>query len=269
LEDGTVLIVGGVDANGPVTTAEIYDPATGAFSPTGNLLVARSAHTATKLANGTVLIAGGDDDDDFSPPLDTAEIYDPATRAFASAGRMRVGRVLHSASRLSDGRVLLAGGIADNTPSAELYDPATGMFFVTGNMVSPRGLFFVAAVLSNGKVLFAGGTGNAGSAIATAEVYDPAIGTFFPVGAMNSPRQGFAGVTLQDGTVLLCGGSYPGSFLAELFRPGTGTFEGIGSMTGDFVSGHTATLLADGRVLVIGGWNNDSTILASAELYTP
>jgi hypothetical protein len=270
LGDGTVLIVGGDGGNG-LTTAEVYNPATGSFSMTGNLLVARSDHTATKLANGTVLIAGGYSGDDFQPALDTAEIYDPATRAFASAGQMRVPRVGHSASLLHNGKVLLAGGYTNTnngqaTFSAELYDPSTGMFFVTRNMSSPR-MGFVAAVLLDGKVLVAGGHDDA-RPIATAEVYDPGIGSFFPVGAMNAARAWFAGVTLQDGTVLLSGGS-GFSASAELFRPGTGTFEAIGGMTWDRVTGHTATLLADGRVLVIGGWNSDGNILASAELYTP
>ena len=117
-------------------------------------------------------------------------------------------------------------------------------------------------------MLVAGGQDDAGP-IATAEVYDPGTDSFFAQGAMNTARASFAGVTMQDGTVLLCGGSFPGSFLAELFRPGTGTFEATGGMASDRVTGHTATLLADGRVLVIGGWNNDSVILTSAELYTP
>ena len=272
LEDGTVLIAGGFDRNANVTTTEIYDPASGTFSRIGDLLVARSGHTANKLTNGTVLIAGGFSGDDFQPVLDTAEIYDPATGAFTSAGQLREGRVRHSASLLLNGQVLLAGGFTNTnngqaTFSAELYDPSTGMFFVTGNMSSPR-TRFVAAVLLDGKVLVAGGHDAAGPAIATAEVYDPATGSFSSAGAMNAPRDEFAGVTLQDGTVLLCGGSFPGSFLAELFRPGTGTFE-AGGMTLDFVAGHTATLLADGRVLVIGGWDNDSTIVAWAVLYTP
>jgi hypothetical protein len=272
LGDGTVLIAGGDSGNGLVLAAEIYNPASGTFSLTGDLLAARSSHMATVLANGTVLITGGYSGDDFLPALDTAEIFDPATRAFASAGKMRVPRMLHSASRLSNGQVLLAGGFTNTnngqaTFSAELYDPSTGLFFVTGNMVSRRG-GFVAAVLPGDKVLVAGGHDDA-RPIATAEVYDSGIGSFFPVGAMNAARAWFAGVTLQDGTVLLCGGGYPGSFLPELFRPGTGTFEVIGGMTWDRVAGHTATLLADGRVLLVGGGDNDSTILASAELYRP
>lgn len=270
LEDDTVLIAGGDGGNGLVLAAEIYNPASGTFSLTGDLLVARSSHTATKLANGTVLIAGGYSGDDFQPALDTAEIYDPATGAFASAGQLRVARVGHSASLLLNGQVLLAGGItnANNgqaTFSAELYDPSTGMFFVTGNMVSRRG-GFVAAVLPGGKVLVAGGHDDAGP-IATAEVYDPAIGSFFSAGVMSSPRQDFAAVTLKDGSVLVCGGSGMTSS-SELFRPGTSTFEPAAGL-GDWRWGHTATLLTDGRVLVVGGSNNDSMILAWAELYTP
>ena len=274
LEDDTVLVAGGHDANGPVTTAEIYNPVTGAFSMAGDLSVARSTHTATRLANGTVLIAGGYSGDDFQPALGTAEIYDPATGAFASAGQLRVARVRHSASLLLNGQVLLAGGFTNTnngqaTFSAELYDPSIGMFFVTGNMTSARGRF-VASVLPDGKVLVAGGEDDL-KFLATAEVYDPDIGSFFAEGAMNQPRTEFAGVTLQDGTVLVCGGPVfaASSVSAELFRPGTGTFEATGSMASDRVAGHTATLLADGRVLVIGGWDNDSVILSTAELYTP
>ena len=103
--------------------------------------------------------------------------------------------------------------------------------------------------------------------LATTELYDPAVGSFLSGGAMNLARVQFAGVTLQDGTVLVCGGSGY-SAAAELFDSAGGTFAATGMMS-EFRTGHTATLLADGRVLVAGGWNNDSLIIPTAELYVP
>jgi hypothetical protein len=130
LADGRVLIIGGLDASGPLTAAEIFDPTQKTFTLAGNLVGARYGHTATLLANGRVLIAGGHD---ATGPVATAEIFDPTinlavTNTFRLlAATMGAARAGHTATLRSDGTVLLAGG--DTAGTAEVFDPATETFY--------------------------------------------------------------------------------------------------------------------------------------------
>jgi serine/threonine protein kinase len=249
-------------ATGSATPA----PNAGTFGLTGSMASARSSQTATLLADGRVLIAGGLD---FSSRtvFATAELFSPKTGTFSSIGSMSTARDGHTATLLSDGRVLIAGGWATGSKisaSAELYDPKTGTFDPTGSMSTARG-GETAALLADGRVLVAGGSDGSNS-LASAELYDPKTGAFSPTGSMATAREGQTATVLADGRVLIVGGSVGlGESLAtaELYDPRTGTFSPIGSMS-TARDGHTATLLADGRVLVAGG-----TGLATAELYDP
>ena len=199
LPNGKVLVVGG-DA-----TAELYDPATGAFTLTGSLTTPRYyGHTASLLANGQVLIAGG-----FRGVVNntlvtesSAELYDPATGTFSPTGSMGVGRLFHTATLLASGKVLVAGGM--NQANAELYDPATGIFTATGNTVHER-YWHTATLLPNGSVLLAGGGYYSGD-LASTELYSPATGAFSPFDDMNSARNSHTATLLQNGAVLITGG---------------------------------------------------------------
>lgn len=126
LDGGQVLFAGGEMPGGGssavLNSAEVYDPATGAFRTTGSLSIARAVHTATLLANGRVLIAGGDNGQTITAGLTSAELYDPSTGVFREAGSMAFGRWAQTATLLADGRVLIAGGGAGSS-SAELYQP--------------------------------------------------------------------------------------------------------------------------------------------------
>src|SRR6266849_4095680 len=154
--------------------------------PSPTMRNVRFAATATLLANGQVLIAGGVAHEGTSSA--TAELYDPATRGFALTGGLLTGRSRHTATLLQTGKVLIAGGIdKDGKPvrAAELYDPASGRFLATGNLLEGR-YDHTATLLANGKVLITGGgTTTLGvTNIDTAELYDPASGTFSQTGTV-------------------------------------------------------------------------------------
>ena len=275
LPNGKVLLAGGFvnsvwDYGGSTSDneANLYDSATGVFSGTGNMTANRGDHTATLLANGKVLIAGGADQDPTGTGLASAELYDPSTGTFTQTGSMAVGRFLHTATQLQDGRVLIVGGVltsaSDPVATAEVYDPATGIFTMTGAMATAREQH-TATLLADGRVLIVGGATStgAGAPTATAEVYDPSTGSFSVTGTMAEARTYHTATLLPSGKVLVAGGGDENS-TAEVYDPATGSFSITGGMEIGR-SGHTATLLPNGSVLVAGG--GIFAGLASAELY--
>ena len=163
LSNGKVLVAGGcanAESNRIVcdeylSSAEIYDPVTGIFEPTGDLNEARAEHTASLLPDGRVLIAGGTDG---NTPLATAEIYDPETGTFTYSGNMGTSRMAHTATVMFDGRVLLAGGYSGSyLNSAEVFTPSSGTFSPVASSMSTQRLYHAATILSDGRILFTGG----------------------------------------------------------------------------------------------------------------
>ena len=276
LPNGKVLLAGGFvnsvwdysGISGSYNGATLYDSATGVFSGTGNMTANRGDHTATLLANGKVLIAGGADQDPTGTGLASAELYDPSTGTFTQTGSMAVGRFLHTATLLQNGKVLIVGGAltstSDPVATAEVYDPATGIFTMTGAMATAREQH-TATLLADGRVLIVGGTTSTGTGdpTATAEVYDPSTGSFSVTGSMAAARTSHTATLLPSGKVLVAGGGDENS-TAEVYDPATGSFSITGGMEIGR-SGHTATLLPNGSVLVAGG--GIFAGLASAELY--
>ena len=272
MPNGQVLLAGGFvnsvwDYGGSTSSngAGLYDSATGQFSGTGNMMASRGDHTATLLANGKVLIAGGADQDPTGTGLASAELYDPGTRTFTQTGSMAVGRFVHTATKLQDGRVLIVGGVlrsaSDPIATAEIYDPATGIFTMTGAMATARERH-TATLLADGRVLIVGGTTFTGTT-ATVEVYDPSTGSFSVTESMAQARTFHTATLLPNGKVLVAGGGDENS-TAEVYDPGTSAFSITGGMEIGR-SGHTATLFPNGSVLFAGG--GIFAGLASAELY--
>ncbi|MBL0314177.1 MAG: hypothetical protein IPP78_16055 [Holophagaceae bacterium] len=259
LQDGRVLLAGGgsgVVTGGvelPQASTLTFNPVNGTFSGGSVLGAARHQHSATLLPNGQVLIAGGQGLLDSNlVPLSSAELYDPVANTFKSTGSMVNARSGHTATLLSDGKVLLAGDARYNsTTGAEIYDPATGIFTSTRASMAIARRDLTATLLNNGKVLFAGN--------GSADLYDPATDTFTPMGSFDELVGSHIATLLPDGTVLFAGGGRDGgaygggsSAYAWLYDPINGTFRDTGSMATPRQF-HSATLLHNGKVLVAGG----------------
>ena len=264
LQDGRVLVVGGyrmgVDEDGvgrnvAMTSAELYDPATGSWTATEDMLIGQrgAGHTATLLPDGRVLVVGGFPGGTM---LAAAELFDPATGSWTATGAMIQPRGYHTATLLPDGTVLVAGSLSSET-SAELYDPETGIWTETGSMAHGRH-DFTATLLPDGTVLVTASEGTN-----TAELFDQATGTWTETGSMLDVRLGtYRATLLSDGSVLATGGVPNRHAVVELYDPDTGEWTRVAD-TSVGRHDHTATLLRDGSVLVTGG----SLDVASAELY--
>jgi PKD repeat protein len=276
LEDGRVLIAGGwnEEAQG-LATAEIYNPLTKRFTPTGNL-TPRYRHSATRLQDGKVLIVGGY----FSSGgttglLSSAELYDPATGFFTDVGSLSLGRYDHTATLLESGEVLIVGGVTANGPtaSAAIYDPQTQTFSDISSLQDNR-YQHTATVLSDGRVLILGGRRDNQALVQIVEIFDPATRLFSRTANIPVGRFQHSTTLLADGQVLLAGGygQQNGQWVrlsdAWRYRPSTGEFLSLTPM-GGVRAEHAALRLPDGRVLVAGGKASDTNFLATTEVYNP
>src|SRR4030095_9074924 len=182
--------------------------------PSDTMLVERHGHTATRLSNGSVLIAGGENS---SGALNECEIYDPSSATFSVIGNMGAARADQSATLLADGRVLVAGGR------------------------------------------------DAAGALNTTEIFDPTTGAFASGPAMSVARAGHSATLFADGRVFIAGGDANGS--AEIFDPSASSFSAVAANMNTARSMHSAALLADGRVLLVGGRNASGDALSSGEIF--
>jgi len=214
LADGKVLVAGAELApDAIVASTELYDPATGRWTATGDLLTGRWQQFAVGLPDGGALVAGGYGPISLAPHrlLNSVELYSPKTGAWRTGPMLLVGRAQGGAAvLLRNGSVLIAGGDGGGDHSlaaAELYDPATGSR-ATGAMSTTREEF-ASALLSDGKLLAVGGfdVPGTGKLLSSAEIYDPSTGAWRSAGAMFMARFDFGATLLDDGHVLVTGGS--------------------------------------------------------------
>jgi galactose oxidase-like protein len=277
LPDGKVLIAGGTasnNANGVSVerSAELYDPDSGAFTATADMTTARMFHSATLLNDGRVLIAGGlGIFVGVNGFLASSEVYDPVAGAFTRAGDMTHQRIGPTAALLPNGKVLVAAGHGSDDgpiPDIEAYDPASSAFSVAGAAgswatIGPA----IVSVLPNGRVLV--NMTLYDSPTTAAQLYDPVSMNLTPTGNMTATRT-FTSTLLSTGTVLTAGRALDSSLAsADVYDPAMGVF----SPAGDMITprtGHTATLLSDGTVLLAGGITSLTwRALSTAELYRP
>ncbi len=266
-------------------------------STSNNLATARYSHTATKLSDGRVLVAGGYTGSTGAAAfVAAAEIYDPATNSWAATGSLALARTNHSASgpiatatigttTVANG-VLVAGGSiwntttnrGDVTPTAELYNPASGTWLSAASMITAR-YNHVAVLLGNGKVLAAGGM------TATSELWSPSTNTWAATKnsttaattQLSVDRTEAVAAVLPSGKVLVAGGystaNYASESSCELYDPFAGTWAASGFMNARR-AGHAGAMITGNKLLVSGGyqyfnWNGTTTWLASAETYDP
>lgn len=225
-----------------------------------------------------LLLAGGQNWNGAA--LSTAEVWNPATDTSVLTYPMNTPRYKHTATRLPDGNILIAGGYDSNgipQSSAEIFDLSTQKFVLLSSSMTSARAEQTATLLTSGplagKVLIAGGCcdGN-NKALNTAELYDPTTQTFAATPAMPVAAMVQTATLVQDGTVLLAGGTNaPGSLnslsTAEIYNPQTRSFQLVGSLQ-NARQGQTATPLQNGQLLIAGGWRVGDDPTRTAELYT-
>jgi hypothetical protein len=278
LPDGRVLVA----SSG---TADVYDPATGGFTPTGSPITYPGSLTfftgndnaLFPLPDGTVLGIGANPN---CQPSASAEIYDPATNTWSATGSLTHAREFPIAAGLANGQVLVMGGY-DDVPScghpagapltsAEIYDPVAKTFTATGNMATPRAAGGQVATLLDGRVFVGIGEEGVGAFNGTAEVYTPPAadggaggGTFLLVGPVPTTNDYGYGFTLPGGKVLAGGIDGTGGSTA-LFDPST---NGFTAGPADLItSDGCGVRLKSGNVFLVTG-NAGGTLTAQTEVY--
>lgn len=268
LSDGTVLVCGGKGGtfqygNIELDTAEIYNPATNGWVAAWPMRWKRGFSVGlAALSDGRALTCGAR----------TTEIYGPVPDAWTHATPMRARRAGHAQCTLADGRVLVSGGVDDDSggtlQTTEIYDPKTNEWAIGAPMHTAR-QFHTQSVLGDGRVLACGGHGDElGVGFRSTELYDPATDAWSPGPPMFFDRLWHSQCTLADGRVLVCGGWLHEESVksTEIYDPATGRWNVAAPMQYPRAS-HAQSLLATGAVLVSGNLSRSRD--EAVEIYDP
>jgi N-acetylneuraminic acid mutarotase len=273
LRDGRVLVTGGrtVDGLSTLASAEVFDPKTRGWKLVPSMAVGRSHHAATLLADGRVLVTGGTSADPDPQAarfiaLASAELYDPVLNRWFPAAPLHEARNGHTATLLADGSVLVVGGAREQRAlltSVERYEPTQNAWSLAPSLQVERSLH-AAVRLRDGSVVVMGGRGHvtradggvAISPLESVERFDPGRGGWAAVAPMTEARQRMGAVALDDGVVVLGGQTTTSSTnLAEAWSPAleTSTWRPLENHLSMALAAHTATLLPNRDLLVVGG----------------
>jgi large repetitive protein len=284
LPDGRVLVAGGYDRRVttsstvpypvihilPLTSSQFFNPTSSTWTTGPTLAFGRFGHSAIALKGGRVLVVGGADRQDPERLLNSAELYDPATKKWLGAGTVGPPRTQFTLTALADGRALLAGGLAADGStvlrSTLFYDPTKNVWAPGPDLADAR-TGHAAALLADGRVLVTGGADLVGR-LASSELLDPTAKSWSASGALATARSNQLAVSLSNGRILVIGGSGSGDPLpnSELFDPaakgspaparvpaGPGRWQLAAAKpipVPDDNNPHAAQLLPDGRVLM-------------------
>jgi N-acetylneuraminic acid mutarotase len=262
LDDGRILLAGGMASdnnNGGglarTDTVEVYDPDTDSWSTMPDMSSAREGLLSAKLADGRVLLMGGE----AASHLSSTDFFDPSTNTLSAGPAMSSDHTEGSATLLNDGRVLVVGGLTDLGESsvAEIYDPLGNNWTLAGTR-SVSSVHHVATKLSDGRVLITGGYNAVDAHLAEADIYDPVGDSWTSVAPMASARYFHSATLLGNGKVLVAGGSGADN-AAEIYDPVANSWSAAGALTESHYH-HTAKTLSDGRVVLLGGGSSVARI---------
>jgi len=274
LSNNLVLVSGGSNGTSTLKSSELYDTVKNTWTTTGEMSTARTNHSAVLLSNGKVLVTGGFDG---TNALKTAEVYDPSTGKWtATTTGMVFSHTYHTSTLLPDGKVLIAGGIlgpannADAT-STEVYSPTTDAFTPGPNLPEPR-QGQTTTVLKNGKILLVGNSnGDSTKAIVLPDAVAASVAV--ATGPLKFGRWNHAATLLSNGSaltddkVLVTGGFGNNPKSAEIYNPTDNLWYPAGALN-ESRALHTSTLLRNGKVLIIGGYNGTNA-LSTIEIFNP
>lgn len=277
LPSGKVLVAGGLVLPFPsqsLASTELYDPASNRWSTAAPMIESRTRHTATLLQDGRVLVVGGltvtlQDGGLFPSQLTSAEVYDPTADRWSLTAPTGEHRLGHTATRLPDGRVLVAGGQADSgtfLKSTEIYDATEDRWVSAAPMAAAR-FGAVATLTADRDVLVAGGLGEEPNALnlalTSAELYNPGTNLWVTVASMVEFHAADTVTVLRSGKVLVVGA--PGESRAEVYDEAQNRWIQTGPSMDRYQ--HTATRLPNGKVLIVGGYGIAS--IGSVLIYDP
>ena len=279
LSNGNIMAISG--GNYEKRSCEVYDTTTKIWTLIDSLNYERTfGETATLLGNGDVLVVGG-----YylavgnTKILNSCEIYNARTKKWIVTDSLKIDREYHTATKLLDGRILVAGGFSGTQKEltdCEIYDPNKGEWSEAAPLNIAR-FEHTATLLPDGKVLVTGGENYSNPTspwLKTCELYDPIQNKWTIVKSLSVAHSLHSALLLNNGLILITGGSF-NTGIWELYDPKNFTNIYSGSFPNDTVSPSLINLIPNGKVLSAGGmtWTNASTPLLSASnlcfLYDP